>query len=58
MEGLTFSLKKDADKIELDDFYDVIILGGGPAEHFVDGLKFKKYRGVMECWIVGEEKLQ
>lgn len=31
MEGLTFSLKKDDDSIELLDFYDVVILGGGPA---------------------------
>jgi thioredoxin reductase (NADPH) len=31
MDGLIFSLKKDENKIELQDFYDVIILGGGPA---------------------------
>ncbi len=31
MDGLIFSLKKDEEKIELQDFYDVIILGGGPA---------------------------
>ncbi len=31
MDGLIFSLKKDEQKIELQDFYDVIILGGGPA---------------------------
>jgi len=31
MDGLTFSLKKDEDKVELEDFYDVVILGGGPA---------------------------
>ena len=31
MEGLIFSLKKDEDNINLEDFYDVVILGGGPA---------------------------
>lgn len=31
MEGLTFSLKKEDDQVDLADFYDVVILGGGPA---------------------------
>jgi thioredoxin reductase (NADPH) len=31
MNGLTFSLKKDIEKLPLDDLYDVVILGGGPA---------------------------
>ncbi len=31
MEGLIFTLKKEDEKIELQDFYDVVILGGGPA---------------------------
>jgi len=31
MEGLMFSLKKEEDRVPLDDFYDVVILGGGPA---------------------------
>ncbi|MDZ7402094.1 MAG: thioredoxin-disulfide reductase [candidate division KSB1 bacterium] len=31
MEGLMFSLKKDEDKVELADGYDVVVLGGGPA---------------------------
>ncbi|MDZ7319476.1 MAG: thioredoxin-disulfide reductase [candidate division KSB1 bacterium] len=31
MQGLTFALKKDDEKIELSDLYDVVILGGGPA---------------------------
>lgn len=31
MEGLMFSIKKDEDKVELADSYDVVILGAGPA---------------------------
>lgn len=31
MESLMFSLKKDENNVELEDFYDVVILGGGPA---------------------------
>ncbi len=31
MQGLTFSLKKDEEKVELADHYDVVILGAGPA---------------------------
>ncbi|MDZ7333075.1 MAG: thioredoxin-disulfide reductase [candidate division KSB1 bacterium] len=31
MEGFMFSLKKDEDKVELADGYDVVVLGGGPA---------------------------
>jgi thioredoxin reductase (NADPH) len=31
MDGLTFSLKKDTEEFLLDDIYDVVILGGGPA---------------------------
>jgi thioredoxin reductase (NADPH) len=31
MDELTFSLKKDVGEIPLEDMYDVVILGGGPA---------------------------
>jgi thioredoxin reductase len=31
MESLIFSLKKDENNVNLEDFYDVVILGGGPA---------------------------